>query len=287
MANSKSKFFQVATEGATVDGRVIERKWIEDMAEQYNPSTYGARINIEHIKSYSPDSTFKAYGDVTALKAEEVDVGGVKKLALFAQIDATPELVALIKARQKVYTSCEVTPNFAATGKAYLTGLAVCDNPASLGTEMLAFSATQGDKSPLASRKQHPDNHFSESVETTIELSEDEPQGLLAKVKAMFTSAQLNHDQAGAVKFAEVHQATELLASHTAKAEAEAKAATAAVAELTGKFTALSDEHAQTKEHLAKLQEAMDTTAAPAPNGTQNHSRTTATGGDGLQTTDC
>lgn len=284
---SKSKFFRIAVEGATTDGRVIDRQWVEDMAAQYNPNTYGARINIEHIKSYSPDSTFKAYGDVIALKTEEVEIFGAKKLALLAQIDATPELVALTKARQKIYTSCEVTPNFADSGKVYLTGLAVCDNPASLGTEMLAFSAGQGEKSPLASRKQHPGNHFSESLETTIEFSEDEPQGLLAKVKAMFTTAKADNDKDVIAKFTEVHQATELLASHAAKAEAEAQTATAAVAELTGKFTALSDEHTKTQENLAKLQEAMDNTAAHAPNGTQNHSRTPATGGDGLQTTDC
>lgn len=289
MANSKSKFFQVATEGATVDGRVIAREWISQMAEQYDPKVYGARINIEHITSYSPDSTFKAYGDVLALKAEEVDIGGVKKLALFAQIDATPDLVAIVKARQKVYTSCEVNPKFADTGKAYLTGLAVCDNPASLGTEMLAFSASQGDKSPLAGRKQAPGNHFSAAVETLIELSEEESQSLLAKVKAMFVTAKTDSDKDVSAKFTEVHQATELLASHAAQAETEAKAATEAVAELSKKFNDLSDEHDKTKAALDKLQNAMDTTEAkPHTDETENHSgRTTATGGNGTTVTDC
>jgi hypothetical protein len=47
----------------------------------------------------------------------------------------------MTKDRQKVYASIEINPNFADTGEAYLVGLAVTDDPASLGTEMLQFSA--------------------------------------------------------------------------------------------------------------------------------------------------
>ena len=36
---SKSKFFRVATEGATTDGRKIERKGIEQMAKNFNRAT--------------------------------------------------------------------------------------------------------------------------------------------------------------------------------------------------------------------------------------------------------
>jgi hypothetical protein len=36
----------------------------------------------------------------------------------------------------------EVSTSFADTGKAYLVGLAATDDPASLGTEMLQFSAS-------------------------------------------------------------------------------------------------------------------------------------------------
>ncbi|HWX03569.1 GPO family capsid scaffolding protein, partial [Collimonas sp.] len=41
---------------------------------------------VEHLRSTWADGAFKAYGDVTAVKAEEVELGGVKKLALYAQI---------------------------------------------------------------------------------------------------------------------------------------------------------------------------------------------------------
>ena len=47
----KSKFFRIATEGATTDGRVISRAWIEQMARNYDPKKYGARINLEHLKA--------------------------------------------------------------------------------------------------------------------------------------------------------------------------------------------------------------------------------------------
>ncbi|HWX02446.1 GPO family capsid scaffolding protein, partial [Collimonas sp.] len=136
----KSKFFRVAVEGATTDGRVIDRAFIEQMAANFDPQVYGARIWVEHLRSTWADGAFKAYGDVTAVKAEEVELGGVKKLALYAQISPTPELVAMNKARQKIYTSIEINPKFSDTGEAYLVGLAVTDSPASLGTEVLSFA---------------------------------------------------------------------------------------------------------------------------------------------------
>jgi hypothetical protein len=45
----------------------------------------------------------------------------------------------MVRAGQKVYTSMEIRPNFANSGKCYLVGLAVTDDPASLGTEYLEF----------------------------------------------------------------------------------------------------------------------------------------------------
>ena len=137
----RSKWTHVAVEGATTDGRKIERSWIEEMAASYDRNTYGARINCEHIRGLGPDALFGSFGDVTALKAEEAEIAGVKKLALFAQIEPTESLVALNKKGQKVYTSIEIDPKFADSGKAYLVGIAVTDSPASLGTEALKFNA--------------------------------------------------------------------------------------------------------------------------------------------------
>ncbi|WP_230630210.1 GPO family capsid scaffolding protein [Comamonas testosteroni] len=83
--SKKSRFFRVAVEGATSDGRTIDRDWLLQIAKHYNPKVYGARVNMEHIRGYGPNSDFRAYGDVLAVKTEEVDIGGQKKLALLAQ----------------------------------------------------------------------------------------------------------------------------------------------------------------------------------------------------------
>lgn len=181
---AKSKFFRVAVEGATAsDGRTIEKSWLTDIAATYNPQTYGARVNLEHIRGFSGDGPFKAYGDVLAVKVQEDDIeiaGKVqKRTALYAQIDPTAELVALTKKRQKIYTSIEVAPDFAKSGKAGLVGLAATDNPASLGTDILAFSAKADDvaaaavKSSLDARKQDAANLFSAAMETSFELEPD------------------------------------------------------------------------------------------------------------------
>lgn len=210
----KSKFFRVAREGDTTDGRKIERSWIEQIASNFNREKYGARIWMEHLRSLLPDSPFKAYGDVIAVKAEEVQFDDGKKLCLFAQIEPTPELVAMNKAKQKIYTSCEISPNFANSGQAYLVGLAVTDSPASLGTEMLAFAAT-AKENPLAPRKQDPANIFTEAHEVTLEF-EDEGQSLgdtlFNKVKGLLgikdkTNEALFADQSKAIETVALSQA--------------------------------------------------------------------------------
>ena len=201
----RSKWTRIAVEGATTDGRQIERSWIEDMATQYSPNTYGARINCEHIKGYWPGGEFGAYGDVLALKAEEVEINGAKKLALFGQLQPNDALLALNKAGQKVYTSIEVQPKFADTGKAYLVGLAITDTPASLGTEALSFSAQHG---TLSSRKVHSDNLFTAAEEVALEFEEvsDQPQvfsGLKEKINGLFTRLK-GKDDADQEQFAEL-----------------------------------------------------------------------------------
>lgn len=157
-----SKWFRVATEGATVDGRTISREHIQQMAKNFNPSLYGARVWLEHFRGLLPASPFAALGDVKALKAEEQD----GKMRLFAQIEPLPALVEMNKARQKIYTSIELDPRFADTGQAYMVGLAVTDTPASVGTEALQFSV--GSKRPDDFK-----NHlFSAAEETSIEIEE-------------------------------------------------------------------------------------------------------------------
>lgn len=106
----KSKWFRIATAGDTTDGREIQENWIQEIAETYNPQTYGARINVEHIRSVLPDSSFGAYGNVIAVKAEKVDVNGEKKLTLFAQIEPNDNLIALNKRNQKFIHRLKLIP---------------------------------------------------------------------------------------------------------------------------------------------------------------------------------
>lgn len=181
----KTKFFRVAVEGATVDGRTIDAKWLTEMTANYNRVTYAARVNMEHYRSPVPmtgadgSTSFGSYGDVLSLKTETIDleIGGKteKRLALYAEIEAHDPLLALVDKKQKLFTSIEINPSFSSSGQAYLMGIALTDSPASLGTEMLEFSASQGAKSPLAHRKQQPGNYFSAAEEVQFEFAEDEP----------------------------------------------------------------------------------------------------------------
>lgn len=211
----KAKRFRIGVEGATTDGRTIERVWLVQMAESYDPNVYTALINLEHIKGYTPDSPFRRFGTVDKLEAEEITEGALKgKMALYAWITPSDDLMEYTRKLQKLFTSMEVNTSFADSGKAYLVGLAATDDPASLGTEMLQFSAS-AKHNPLARRKQHPDNLFTAAEETRIELeelTEDRPS-LFARVTAMFTKK----DQADAASFADVHRAVELVATEQQK----------------------------------------------------------------------
>lgn len=207
----KAKRFRVGVEGATTDGRTIERAWLEQMAASYNPQVYTALINLEHIKGYTPDSPFRRFGTVDKLEAEEIMDGPLKgKMALYAWITPSADLVAYTRNLQKLFTSMEVNTSFADTGKAYLVGLAATDDPASLGTEMLQFSAS-AKSNPLASRKQNPENLFTAAEETLIEWEEvqGEKPSLFARVTAMFTKKEQTDD----ARFSDVHRAVELVAT--------------------------------------------------------------------------
>jgi Phage capsid scaffolding protein (GPO) serine peptidase len=177
---AKSKFLRVAVAGFTAsDGRTIEPEWLTQMAETYNPATFTARVNVEHIRNLSADGPFPALGDVLALKTQtdDIDIAGKteKRICLYAQIEGNDILQGYLARDQKKFTSIEIEPSFSGTGKAYLMGLAATDNPASLGTEALKFSAG-GDayakqlKATLDGRKQHASCLFSAAIETAFEF---------------------------------------------------------------------------------------------------------------------
>ncbi|WP_110709181.1 GPO family capsid scaffolding protein [Salinicola sp. CR57] len=268
---------RIATEGATTDGRKISADWLNQMAANFDPDTYGCRVNLEHIKGVLPDSPFKAYGDVTALKTEKNAKG---KVQLLAEIDPTDELKALNEKRQKVYTSMEVDPEFADTGEAYLVGLAVTDTPASLGTSMLQFSAQQakdGGESPLASRKQRPENLFSAAMETEFDFSEEPEKGpsLTERFKALFAKHDAKTEAGFAAFRAELEDTLGLFVKrHQALADDLAARPTAAA------FTGLQEAHDDLKTRFDELYTQLDTTP-------RHQRRQESTGGNDSIETDC
>ena len=274
--SQKTKWFRIATEGATTDGRAIQRVWIEQMAKNFNPAKYGARVWIEHMRGMLPDSAFAAQGDVLALRTQEVEDG---KLGLFAQIKPLESLIAMNKAGQKLYTSIEVDPNFADTGEAYLVGLAVTDTPASLGTELLTFAQQNPAANPLAGRKQSANNLFSAATAFTLELEPEQPDsapGPLAQALEKFTTVMTKlMSGEKTVTTVQQHgtQAHDVAAALTAMQDmaqafgAQQAKDAATLAELQTKFTKLEVEHQDLVTQLSKQPQDTPRPTAAGGNG--------------------
>lgn len=284
MAKKVSKWFRIGVEGDTCDGRVISATDIQEMAETFDPRVYGCRINLEHLKGILPEGPFSRYGDVVELKSEKIDDDSVLKgkLALFAKITPTDDLIAMNKKLQKVYTSMEIQPNFANSGKCYLVGLAVTDDPASLGTEYLEFC--RGAKfNPLNRFKAEPGNLI--SVATLAELEfEDLPEKMFTalsdKVKSIFSRKQACDD----ARFQDVHEAVTTVSEHVQEnlTATEQRLATLenAFATLKQDVTTKAD---QTRQAFSQLKTSLDTTES-----TTQPRRKLSTGGGGDEVlTDC
>lgn len=214
MAKKVSKFFRIGVEGDTCDGRVISATDLQEMAASFDPRVYGCRINLEHLRGIYPDGAFGRYGDVVELKAEQIEDDSALngKWALYGKIAPLDNLVDMVSKGQKVYTSMEIQPNFANTGKCYLVGLAVTDDPASLGTEYLEFCRT-AKANPLNRFKASPENLISAATLAELEF-EDQPENVFAKlsdtVKAIFGRKQASDD----ARFADVHEAVTVVSEH-------------------------------------------------------------------------
>ncbi|PAU55213.1 GPO family capsid scaffolding protein [Pseudomonas sp. PICF141] len=161
---------RVATSGTTADGREILPQELRDIAETYSPTKYTAVIWCEHERW--PGS----YGTVFAVRlVEEADDLEPGQVGLEAQLKPNDKLLCLNDQGEKLFTSIEITPNFANSGKAYLSGLAVTDSPASLGTQELYFSRKTGE--PV---------HYAASVPLGV-LGDEEPKGEIGKLNNLLT----------------------------------------------------------------------------------------------------
>ncbi|MEN5045122.1 GPO family capsid scaffolding protein [Pseudomonas koreensis] len=167
---------RVATSGPTVDGREILPQELRDIAETYTPTKYTAVIWCDHERWTGSHGTVFAVRLVE--EDEDLEPG---QIALEAQLKPNDRLLYLNDQGQKLFSSIEITPNFAGSGKAYLTGLAVTDSPASLGTQELYFSnRTSRAAYYAASLELGP-------LPVTKTKSETEPQGEIGRLAAMFT----------------------------------------------------------------------------------------------------
>lgn len=129
----------IGTAGDTIDGREITEQDLIDAAEMYDKDEYTAVINSDHM--------LWLYGNFGHV--EDVRLGTDKKDRTILEARLTPNsrLIEKNKAGQGMFFSMELWPNFANSGKTYLSGLAVTDEPASLGTSMLKlFSKQPGGK---------------------------------------------------------------------------------------------------------------------------------------------
>lgn len=133
----------LATAGPTVDGREICEQDLRDIAETYDPNEYCAVIWSDH---------FRWYGNFGTVDAVKLGTDDKDRLILLGQVCPNKRLLSLNAEGQKLFPSIEILPNFAQSGKAYLGGLAITDEPASIGTSMLKFSQQFS--------KRHPDEEL-------------------------------------------------------------------------------------------------------------------------------
>ncbi|MBG6029739.1 GPO family capsid scaffolding protein [Proteus hauseri] len=120
----------IATSGQTLDGRFIKPEWLFAMAQHYDPAYYTALIWEEHNRKLDN------LGEVLALKIEQTD-GETK---LYARLRPNIKLLQYNAQGQKLFCSIEVEKDFQGKGIYYLGGLAVTDDPSSVGTNRLDFS---------------------------------------------------------------------------------------------------------------------------------------------------
>lgn len=132
MSHLMTRWLCICQEGSTVDGRTINREWLTEAAELYDPEVYTAMLWPEHEKWYG------ALGHVLEVKAEESE--GV--MSLYARLSPDVSLINANKNGQLLFCSAEFTPdgNWRGTGKTYLQGLGVTSTPASVGTTRMQFS---------------------------------------------------------------------------------------------------------------------------------------------------
>lgn len=239
------KKFRVAVSGSTIDGREISGELLKAAAKNYDPTVYGARVNVEHIKSIFPNSELCAMGDVTALSTEDITEGPLAgRVALNAEIEPTDRMKKLTDEGKKIYSSIELYPD-ALDGKPYIMGLAMTDTPASLGTERLKFAAQQREQVMKFSNQHTEAPMFTEAMEAEIiELAEqrsEEGKQWFSRVMELIGKGRKSDSE----QFSQVREAVEGMAqSH---------------ADLLDRFNDMSRQHDSDHKTIEKLSTELTT----------------------------
>jgi hypothetical protein len=131
----KTKPFLLATAGSTVDGRSIDDAMLEQMVSSYDPKTYGARLNIEHVRSAMPDAPSapatcsKSIGSWISRQAQ-----GARRCARDEADEprsSTCRAKAIPRSRSSPTSLARALP---------MMGCALTDSPASIATQRLQFN---------------------------------------------------------------------------------------------------------------------------------------------------
>lgn len=176
----KTGWVTVATSGQTVDysDRIIEKEWLEGMADSYDPKIYSARIWPEHSRYYPTG------GKVVALKTIPATHEDLKdEIHLQAIIAPNDWLIEQNRQGQYTHTSIEVEKDFM-DGKYeyYLGALAVTDDEASAGTDELLFNAKSHRPSAVCFKSNQ------------IDVSKEVKQGFLDSVSKIFNKPDQEDD---------------------------------------------------------------------------------------------
>lgn len=248
---------RIGRSGSTADGRTIDGYKVTEAAESYDPELYTAVINYEHYRYYGN------YGKVLELRAiEDGDV-----VYLEARLEPNKHFIQLNADGQKLFTSMELTPNFDNTGKHYLSGLALTDSPASLGTSEIkfnkqtvtvergdseeisaeSFALSEGDNSPA------PNEQFSAEEKTFMEKAVHFFR--LSKNSPKETTNPKDDDAMNAEQFAKFEEGQQALIS-AVNGLSEKFTAQPQTPEATGEEASAPD--TITAEQFASLKEGQD-----------------------------
>lgn len=134
----KTGWICIASTGPTLDGRTITPECLRQLAETYDPNFYVANL--------WPDGVWgRPLGSVHAVKLQEQG----DQFKLLAELCPTLELIDLNTSGAHAFCAIEASENFAGTGKWYLSGVTVTDQPTLTGLTQLQFSAKPPSRRPL------------------------------------------------------------------------------------------------------------------------------------------